>query len=164
MPIPKTAPKLIGYAKASFLEIWAAIPPPINPPVFVWSELRFPEHEKSLQFLAKKIHPVLLGRNIAETWCKFFLSPLRRVSYYYLPELEWPCKRKEYVKAGLLIGTGIKKAPKWMLFFLQNLCVRSCSVILLLYEWYQDGKNKNNLLNIDKNWCSKKSNGIRTII
>ena len=54
-----------------------------------------------------------------------------------------------------MIGTGTKKAPNWMLFRHRTMCEELFCIPILIHPG-QDGNNKNNLLNIVKNWCPKK--------
>ena len=54
-----------------------------------------------------------------------------------------------------MIGTGTKKAPNWMLFRHRTMCEELFCTPILIHPG-QDGNNKNNLLNIVKNWRPKK--------
>ena len=54
-----------------------------------------------------------------------------------------------------MIGTGTKKAPNWMLFRHRTMCEELFCKPILIHPG-QDGNNKNNLLNIVKNWRTKK--------
>ena len=53
------------------------------------------------------------------------------------------------------LSQALKKHPNGCSFGTE-LCVRSCSVSTFWYTHDQDGKNKNNLFNIGKYWCSKR--------
>ena len=58
---------------------------------------------------------------------------------------------------------GTKKAPYWMPFWYRTMCEELFCISIVIYQ-EEDGNNKNNLLNIVKNWCSKKDTVDKTII
>ena len=54
-----------------------------------------------------------------------------------------------------MIGTGTKKAPYWMPFWYRTMCEELFCISILIHQ-DEDCNNKNNLLNIVKNWRPKK--------